>query len=730
MGAKVAENRFKKYVEQPNVFYQDPVVVAEQQRAAEDQAAQRRGEERDSIRTGIAVRGESREVDNKAKDYLLRLSGDYNADPAVKTYRVAIQQLAQAIGTGAGPQADLALTYAFAKAMDPDSVVREAEQGMVTESQPWFQAAVERTKKQFGMDGAGNYTPETREELRKQISNSVAQRVKVYDARRGYFEKQAREVGVDPSTVLGEHDAAPFVPALKEWVKQANARDRGEAPEGQELLGYRPQDGAPPYPIYGTPGTEVPDLISPDDYQSSIAGQGISGVNEGIASTLGLPVDALTWAMNLVPQGINAAANTDIPTIEDPMLGGDWWRDKMNGWAIYEESANPRAQFARRVGQSAGAAVVPAGFAGNLARSGAALASGTAGGFGGATAQQVAPGNVEAEIIAELIAGGGSGAGLAKFGQRARQQAIEDAVPTVPELKQQASSLYKQAEARGVTADPMLTKQLADDMRATLRAEGRVSPTGRISEVYPKAREAMQLVDDYAGQPMNPTQMQTVRSVIADGANSAEPAERRIASLLLDTFDDFVDPLAPDLADARSVASRYLNAEKLEQARELAGAQAGQFTGSGYENALRTQYRALDRNAIKGRGRYGDEVLEALQNVSRGTPLSNAARSVGRFAPTGVVSGTLATGIPFSIGNAVGGPGLGAAASLATLTAGTGGRALATKLGIRNADIAELIARNGGALDQAEYLDEGTKAIVAALAATEAAKYLDEESRP
>lgn len=65
MGAKVAENRFKKYVEPtPTVFYRDPVVAAEQQRAAEDQEFQRR-------QLGISAAGEARQADKTATDIRL-----------------------------------------------------------------------------------------------------------------------------------------------------------------------------------------------------------------------------------------------------------------------------------------------------------------------------------------------------------------------------------------------------------------------------------------------------------------------------------------------------------------------------------------------------------------------------------------------------------------------------------------------------------------------------------
>lgn len=186
---------------------------------------------------------------NQATDNLLQLANSYSKDQAVQSYRVAIGQMDQALNTGDGPQADLALTYAFAKAMDPDSVVREAEQGMVTESQPWFLSRVERAKKEFGMDGAGNYTPEARREIRRQIASSVGSRAKTYDARRAYFSDLAAAAGLDPDKVIGAHDAAPFLADFDRYNRDALGVDTnlaGGVPVGSGENAGVQGGGSPP----------------------------------------------------------------------------------------------------------------------------------------------------------------------------------------------------------------------------------------------------------------------------------------------------------------------------------------------------------------------------------------------------------------------------------------------------------------------------------------------------
>jgi hypothetical protein len=209
----------------------------------------------------------------------------------------------------------------------------------------------------------------------------------------------------------------------------------------------------------------------------------------------------------------------------------------------------------------------------------------------------------------------------------------------------------------------------------------------------------MTLLDDYAGEVMNPTQMQVIRDTLADARNATQGKERRIASKMLEEFDNFTTPLAPELDEARKVSQRYLKAGKLENMRELGDIRAGQFTNSGPENAMRTEYRQLDRAIAKGQeAGWSEAERQAIANVSRGTPGQTIARNIGKLAPTGPVSFMAGAGVPFMVGNAVGGPAAGAASAGVASALGYGGKALANSLQGRNIQIAELLARSGGQL--------------------------------
>lgn len=684
-----------------------------------------------------------------------KLRSDYNALPGVKAYRVAVQQLAQALGTGEGAQSDLALTYAFAKAMDPESVVREAEQGMVTNSQPWFQAAVENVKKQFGMDGAGNFTPEARRALRAQIINSVKSRVAGYNQLREQYADIAKRNNFDPYEIVGKHDAAPFLEQFKKYDAQNKktvtdedrqraallqaAYDSGATPE--QLNAEAARLGLSPFPpeaiseMMDARAKNEPLAVNPRatgaedaaSYQDSYLGQGLSGINEGIANTLGAPVDLMTAGLNLIPQGINAIANTNIPTIQNPVLGSQQIKDWMGqGNMVFDQSQDLSKQFVRRVGQSVGGAAVPIGTGASAARLGQQMLIGGGGGVGAATAQQVFPNNKLAEFAGELVGSGASAGALLGTMKRNATREIEAAVPTVPQLKEQASELYRQAEQRGVTASPQQTQQLRDTIYQTLRDEGQIGPLGRISDADTNTTKAFNLIDQYAGRPMRPVEMDTVRGVISDGRKSMDPSDQRLAGILTEQFDDWTRPLAPEFDQARDVSSRYLQAQDLERARELADANASQFSQSGLENALRTQYRGLDRADIRGTSYFNPDVTDAIQRVSRGTPGSNLARNLGRFAPTGPLTLAASMGVPSIAGTYIAGP-VGGALGATLGLVGTAGRAIGTNMTRRAADVAELTARNGGRLPEADILTPEVLQMLAATSTAEAAKYVPPE---
>lgn len=318
------------------------------------------------------------------------------------------------------------------------------------------------------------------------------------------------------------------------------------------------------------------------------------------------------------------------------------------------------------------------------------------------------------KAVEDASIGGALGAGTGGVFGMLAQRAAAKAVPSVEDLKGQADALYKAAEARGVHFPQPAVKQMVDEMTAQAITDG-IDPT-----LHPGATAALKRAQDFAQTGMTVPNTQTLRRIIAGAMKDpTNPDQTRIAGPMLDKIDGFAAQGAPELEAARGVYRQAKKGEMIEQAIELAGSRAGQFSGSGYENALRTEFRNLERQIIKGQIKgISPEESAAISKVARGGPVENVARWVGKAAPTGIVSFGASAGVPYMIGNSVGGPAMGAAAAGTTMGAGIAGRTLATALAAHNAGVAGALMRNGGPIT-GSTLSPVKQAILQALIAAE-----------
>jgi hypothetical protein len=124
----------------------------------------------------------------------------------------------------------------------------------------------------------------------------------------------------------------------------------------------------------------------------------------------------------------------------------------------------------------------------------------------------------------------------------------------------------------------------------------------------------------------------------------------------------FIPRIVEQARQARSNYAAYKHAEQAEQAQDYAGLQAA-ATGSGanIDNATRQKFRAILTSRSKRRGFTDDELAQAREIVE-GTFVGNAARLIGKLAPSGIVSGGLSAALGHAVGHTIGVPALGLAA--------------------------------------------------------------------
>lgn len=727
----------------------DPYRQREEERKERASERDERSEGREVERLGLSADDNARATAKARIENAQQLRKEYAALPEVKAFKVAAQMASGALGTASNPQGDIALTYAFAKVMDPESVVRDQEANMVVNSQPWFQAAVQNIKKQFGMDGAGNFTPEARARLREEIVRAVASRKPLYDARRNELARVARANGLPPDEVIGDSDTAVFAPAFREYaVKNGDPSGAISSFLGEKVARPQPMQAAPT-------GSSQQSIPIPAEMQKAHAdylaknwgkldARDYAAFRVNLDRRYGFGSDPEGYATSAAQLNKDAAAgklpsNQYIPAVKQELSGLDKFRNDI--------VAN-RAGAAVAAGLNAGGFGIPSllarsetdalraaypveSFGGEVVGGigGTGLASGLLRGAGQRLGNDAVAAILANPLTADVAYGAAFGAtqaddplygavggaasaaagnrigravgqafpSITGMGSAIRQ--ADESVPSSQQLREMASVAYDAAESTGEQIGGPETFALNDRIAHLLRQEGRLSPKDRITEVQPKVREAYGLVSDYAGEPMTPKQVQTVRGVIGDAITTGDPAERRIARALMGEFDDWTDAAAPELAsglaEGRGIAQRYLQGDEIALARELADVRAGQFSNSGQGNALRTDFRQLDRQIAKGQQSFSPAVEEAVADVARGNTTSNILRNIGRFAPTGPMSS-----LPYLAAVGGGATAMDPLVALGGIGAAGltyGARELGQRLTNRSAQVAENLAYGGPA---------------------------------
>lgn len=290
---------------------------------------------------------------------------------------------------------------------------------------------------------------------------------------------------------------------------------------------------------------------------------------------------------------------------------------------------------------------------------------------------------------------GGKEAPVAKAGSprsAGLESVSKDSVPTRLELAEAARAAYKRADEAGVVVSENSLKGLKTRVVTLTKKEG------IDKDLHPDASAALNKITKSNGN-LTLTELETLRKVAKDAQGSLKPADKRMAGMIVDELDDYIDNLSDAdvvagdaakvkaLKEARGLYSRAKKSEVIEDLMQRAHDSASQFSGSGLENAIRTQFRGLAKNKKQMR-MFTAEEQAAIRRVAQGGPVENAFRFLGKFAPTGVVSGVLTGGA----GAMIGGP-LGAALPLA----GLGGRAVATRMTMRNVRAADELMRRGPA---------------------------------
>ena len=265
-----------------------------------------------------------------------------------------------------------------------------------------------------------------------------------------------------------------------------------------------------------------------------------------------------------------------------------------------------------------------------------------------------------------------------------REPSVVKTAPSAEQLAQTSRNLFTSARESGVELN---AKDFATNMAGIgkeLRNEG-YDP-----RLYPKLDVALDEMTK-AGIPKDFNELSTLRKFIQGAQKSADPDERRLATILKDDFDTYVSNIPESSVvggskeglkqwkEARDTYSKLSKSEVFIDMLENAQLDKSKFSMSGVENSLAQQLRQLAKNDKKMR-LFTESEQEAIKKAAKGGAGQNALRFVGKFAPTSAVSS-----IPALLATSVSGP-----VGLGLTAASMGARVGATQM--RKSDVNKLAA--------------------------------------
>lgn len=380
------------------------------------------------------------------------------------------------------------------------------------------------------------------------------------------------------------------------------------------------------------------------------------------------------------------------------------------GEGAYDDFMKDQTDKAGWTGTGAGlvGGLVTGGGAGRAAVSIPRLAAESAG-MAGVDATANARGSLgerAAQGLAGAALGGVAGAAIGGITQnllpgfRARRMQAREAArgPEPDDIKNAARQLYQQLDNAGITYDANTYGQLPRNVGTELMQAGYNPAMSQHAGIAPLVNELDSIVQaaNANGGAVPFLRLQQLRTMATDVAASNEPGARRLAGIVRNNIDDFVENTTPSQGflggptannlwrQARGMWQRASKTEDLLWNVSKAERRAASTASGGNEqNALRQNVRGmLDRAEKPGRyNPYTPDETAMMNEVIDGTTAQNSLRSFGNsFGGSGwapVASGAGTAGFAHMLGLP---PELAVAASAGLYGAGRGARTLSTRM--------------------------------------------------
>jgi hypothetical protein len=286
-------------------------------------------------------------------------------------------------------------------------------------------------------------------------------------------------------------------------------------------------------------------------------------------------------------------------------------------------------------------------------------------------------------------------------------KAVADAkklIPSIEQIKNTSSNLYDAADQAGLIINGRKMRQEASSLQNILANEG-IDKT-----LHPAAFAAMNRILNTKGN-VTLKGIETLRKIATSATTTANSADRRMARIIVDHVDDFinnlkssdtmgVDPRAATqmLSSARDLWKKSAKAQTIEDM--ITKAKNNPEGVLNFENAVKSQFTKLLNNP-RGMARFSPEEQAAITKVAKGEPIQNMQRLIGKMAPTN----------PLAIFGSIGATAINPSALLAPV-AGSIAKAASTMTAAKNARAASQLVRGGSNATKVPILDR--RALLAA----------------
>ncbi len=297
-------------------------------------------------------------------------------------------------------------------------------------------------------------------------------------------------------------------------------------------------------------------------------------------------------------------------------------------------------------------------------------------GGGGATGTGAGIARASAERSAAQVAERSAAAAPAAVNQTAKlatelaaeaAPAARAAAPAVDTAATQASTKAASKDAFRVADEAELVLSSQSFQPMVQAAQREAAKTGLDKTLTPDSVAALSRLTEVMNKPVAFQDLMTLREVASIAGGAVRPKDANIARGIIDRVDDYIaglsakdvfagatDPqiAARALREAQSLWSKQAKLQDVAALVQRAQDKVTNRPSLGLENTLRTEFINLSTNK-RAMARLTPDERAAVRAVTKGT-VKTAARSVGRLAPTGPLSGMAAGGLAVGLGAKLG----------------------------------------------------------------------------